>query len=171
VSTSNALLIDAFNRVHEVVHQAAEGLSPQDLSYRVAPETNTIGWLVWHLARVQDDHVASAAGSGQVWRQGGWAERFGLRFDDAATGYGQNSRQVGQVRVESADLLLGYFDAVQERTLAYLAGLGDDELARVVDESWDPPVTLAVRLVSIISDDLQHAGQAAFVAGIVRRQA
>jgi uncharacterized damage-inducible protein DinB len=171
VSTSDDLLIDAFNRIHEVVHQAVEGLSTQDLSFRVAPEANTIGWLIWHLARIQDDHVASAAGSGQVWREGGWAERFGLPFHDAATGYGQNSRQVGQVRVDSADLLLGYFDAVQERTIAYLGGLGDDDLARIVDESWDRPVTLAVRLVSIISDDLQHAGQAAFVAGIVRRQA
>jgi hypothetical protein len=41
----------------------------------------------------------------------------------------------------------------------------------VVDEAWDPPVTLGVRLVSVIDDCAQHAGQAAFVRGIVLRRA
>ena len=53
------------------------------------------------------------------------------------------------------------------RTVAHLAGLSEADLDRVVDERWDPPVTLGVRLVSVISDDLQHAGQAAYLRGLV----
>ena len=68
-----------------------------------------------------------------------------------------------------ADLLLGYFDAVHERTIDYLGTLHEDDFSRIVDTRWTPPVTLAVRLVSVIGDDLEHAGQAAFVRGLAMR--
>jgi hypothetical protein len=74
------------------------------------------------------------------------------------------------VRVDSPDLLVGYHEAVHAQTLRFLEGLKEEELGRVVDERWDPPVTLGVRLVSVVSDDLQHAGQAAFVRGVLERR-
>jgi len=97
-------------------------------------------------------------------------ERFGLPFGPGATGYGHSSGQVALVQV-SGDLLTGYQDAVQARTVTLVSGLTDADLPRVVDERWDPPVTLGVRLISVISDCLQHAGQAAFVRGILLRSA
>ncbi|MEU2159680.1 DUF664 domain-containing protein [Streptomyces chengbuensis] len=162
---SAALLEDAFGRIRETVHEAVEGCAPDLLHARVAPGANTIAWLVWHLTRVQDDHVADAAGREQVWLSQDWAGRFGLPFPPDATGYGHTRAQVAKVRVESPDLLLGYHDAVHEETVAFVRGLTNAALGRIVDESWSPPVTLGVRLVSVISDDLQHAGQAAFVRG------
>lgn len=165
--TSSDLLIDAFGRIREVVHDAVEGLSPMELSYRMDDRANSIAWLVWHLTRIQDDHVADVAGTEQQWTAGGWAERFALPFDVSATGYGQSSRDVAAVSGDSPDLLTGYHDAVHDTTVEFLATLTDADLKRIVDESWDPPVSLAVRLVSVLSDDLQHAGQAAFVRGIV----
>ena len=71
----------------------------------------------------------------------------------------------------TAELLVGYHDAVHDlATVQYLRGLDEPELGRIVDTSWDPPVTLGVRLVSVIADDLQHVGQAAFVRGILQRR-
>jgi uncharacterized damage-inducible protein DinB len=163
------LLIDAFSRVREAVHEAAEGLSQDDLLLRVDRAANPIGWLVWHLTRVQDDHIANAAGVAQVWTSQGWAERFDLPYDTEAHGYGQSSEEVGAFRVRSADLLLGYHDAVHDQTVRFVEGLRDVDLERIVDKRWDPPVTLGVRLVSVVSDTLQHAGQAAFIRGIARR--
>jgi hypothetical protein len=58
---------------------------------------------------------------------------------------------------------------VHDRSVSYLQGLTDGDFDEVVDRSWDPPVTRGVRLVSVVGDDLQHAGQAAFVRGIVER--
>ncbi|MEU6038205.1 DUF664 domain-containing protein [Actinomadura sp. NPDC047616] len=165
--TSAQLLTDAFGRIREVVHQAVDGLSPQQLAYRAGEDANSIAWLVWHLTRIQDDHIADVAGLPQVWTSKGWAERFGLPFDAADTGYGHSSDQVAAVQVESGELLTGYHDAVYQQTISYVETLTDDDLPLVVDRSWDPPVTLAVRLVSVISDDLQHAGQAAFVRGLL----
>lgn len=167
--TSAQVLTDAFDRVRGVVHQAVTGLTPQQLAFRVDDDANSIAWLVWHLTRVQDDHVAEVAGKPQVWTAQGWTERFGLPFAPSDTGYGHRSDQVAAVQVAAGDLLTGYYDAVHEQTLGYVGTLSDEDLGRVVDRSWDPPVTLAVRLVSVISDDLQHAGQAAFVRGIIQR--
>ncbi|GHB57287.1 hypothetical protein GCM10010347_29300 [Streptomyces cirratus] len=164
------VLADAYGRVREVVHEVLDGLSAEELNARVDPAANSVAWLVWHLTRVQDDHVADAAGLEQVWRAGGWAERFALPLPAGATGYGHTAREVGKVRVESAELLLGYHDAVHEQTLRFVRGLGADDLGRVVDERWDPPVTLGTRLVSVLADDLQHAGQAAFARGVLERR-
>jgi len=161
------LLTDGFGRIGEVVHQAADGLTAEQLSWQIQDGANSIAWLVWHLTRVQDDHVAEVAGTEQVWTSGGWNERFGLPLDDSATGYGHSAKEVAQVKVESAKLLTDYYDAVQEASLKYLSGLTGADLDRVVDDAWDPPVTLGVRLTSVIGDDLQHAGQAAYLRGLL----
>jgi hypothetical protein len=168
--TSAELLVDAFGRIRQVVHRATDGLGPEELAFRVDPEANSIAWLVWHLTRIQDDHLAEVAQAEQAWTSQGWAERLGLPFDPRDTGYGHRADEVAAVRVDSAALLVGYHDAVHEQTTGYLRQLTDADLTRIVDRSWDPPVTLGVRLVSVIADGLQHAGQAAFVRGILQRR-
>ncbi|GAA3231119.1 DUF664 domain-containing protein [Pseudonocardia petroleophila] len=163
------VLADALTRVRGGAHAAVADLTPEQLAWRADPSANTVAWLVWHLARVQDDHVAGVAGSEQVWTRQGWAARFALPFDDAEIGYGQDADDVAAVRPDGPDLLTGYLDAVLDRTGEYLATLTATDLDRVVDEEWDPPVTLGVRLVSVVNDDLQHVGQAALLRGMVLR--
>lgn len=169
MSTATELLADSFERIREIVRQTVDGLTAEQLTHRVDDESNTIAWLIWHLTRVQDDHVADMMGVEQIWASKGWADAFALPFDASETGYGQTSEQVAAVKGITPEQLTGYHDDVCDRTLDYIRGLSDDDLARVIDESWDPPVTLAVRLVSVIGDDLQHAGQASFVRGIAER--
>jgi Protein of unknown function (DUF664) len=168
--TSADLLVDAFGRIRQVVHRVVDGLTAEQLAFRVDPEANSIAWLVWHLTRIQDDHVADAAQAEQVWTSQGWVERFGLPFDPLATGYGHRADEVAAVRVEAGELLVGYHDAVHQRTIRYVERLRDADLVRIVDRSWDPPVSLGVRLVSVMADDLQHAGQAAYVRGVMQRR-
>ncbi len=166
---SNTVLDEAFSRIPWVVRRALDGIDPEALTWRVEPEANTIGWLVWHLTRIQDDHVADIANAEQVWLAGDWAGRFGLDEATADTGYGHTSEQVATIRPDGADTLLGYLDRVTERTREFLTTIGDDDLDRVIDRSWDPPVTMGVRLVSVIGDNLQHAGQANYLRGIYDR--
>jgi hypothetical protein len=163
------LLVTAFGNIRGVVHAAVDGLTPDQLSFRVDDEANTIGWLVWHLTRVQDSHLAEVAQSEQVWTAQGFADRFGLPFAPSATGYGQSPRDVAAVRVGAAELV-AYYDAVHEQTVRFVEPLTDTDLDRIVDRSWEPPVSLGVRLVSVVTDDLQHAGQAAFLRGVVQRR-
>ena len=161
------LLIDAFDRIRGIVHRVVEGASPELLGYRVDPEANTIAWLVWHLTRGQDAQVADVAGTEELWLAE-WADRFALPLPRRSTGYGHTTSEVASVTA-SPELLLGYHDAVHDATVSYLATLTGEDLDRVVDTSWDPPVTLGVRLISVIGDDWQHAGQASFVQGVAKR--
>jgi uncharacterized damage-inducible protein DinB len=160
------LLTDAFERILNTATAAVDGLTDDQLALRPASDANSIAWLVWHLSRIQDDHVADVAGTEQVWIAQDFVTRFDLPFESGATGYGMNSEEVSHVRV-SAELLADYLRAVHDATVAYVATVTPEDLDRVVDKRWDPPVTLGVRLVSVVSDDLQHAGQAAYARGLL----
>jgi uncharacterized damage-inducible protein DinB len=164
------MLADAFGRVRDGVRRAVQGLDGDALTFRPQSDANSIGWLVWHLTRVQDDHVAEIAGREQTWTADGWHSAFGLPFDPADTGYGHTSEQVAEVRTGDPGMLVRYHEAVVARTLEYLKSVDADELDRVVDRSFDPPVTVGVRLVSVIGDDLQHTGQAQYVRGLYERR-
>ncbi len=166
--SSAGLLVDGFDRIREVVHEVLDGLDDADLQYRPDSQANSICWLIWHLTRVQDDHIAGVSDLGQVWFSG-WEEQFGLPLDPGDIGYGHDSDQVGVVRA-SREQLAGYHDQTCDQTIAFVVGLTGADLARVVDARWDPPVTMAVRLVSVLSDDLQHAGQAAYLKGLIERR-
>jgi uncharacterized damage-inducible protein DinB len=164
------LLKDAFGRIKGGVERVTDGLDAAALEYRPDAEANSIGWLVWHLTRVQDHHVSDIAKRGQVWVEQGWADRFGMAADPDDIGYGHNSEQVAAVRPNTPALLQQYHDAVNARTIEYLDTVDEVELERIVDERWDPPVSAGVRLVSVIGDDLQHIGQAAYVRGLWERR-
>ena len=165
------ILRDAFERIRDTVSSTLDGLGDDDLTYRPGGDGNSIVWLVWHLARVQDNHIADAAGTEELWTSAGWADRFALDLPDTATGYGMTAEEVALVRGISSAQLVAYLDAVHDRTVDYLGTLTSADLERIVDTRWDPPVTLAARLVSVISDDLQHAGQAGYVAGLAKNRA
>jgi hypothetical protein len=165
--TGIELLTDAFERIRDLGHSAVDDLTADQLNHQISRDANSVGWLIWHLIRIQDDHVAEVAGTQQRWTAAGWAERFDLPFGHAATGYGHSAEQVRQVKIASADLLTGYLDDVTQATLAYLEAVNESDLDRVIDSSYDPPVTLGIRLLSVVGDDLQHVGQAAFARGII----
>ena len=169
MTSSADLLLDGFGRIRENVADVLAGLTPDQLAYQIADGANPISWLVWHLTRVQDDHVAKAFGAGQVWSADGWAARFGLPTAMTDIGYGHSAAQVREVgrATASAELLAEYHEATFAHTVKLVAEVTDADLDRIVDTRWTPPVTLAVRLVSVLDDDMQHVGQAAYVSGLL----
>jgi uncharacterized damage-inducible protein DinB len=161
------LLIESLGRIPDHVRNAVDGLDAEELAQSPAPGANTVGWLVWHLTRVQDHHVTGLIGGDQLWVTGGWAPRFGLTPDPHNTGFAHAAADVATVRPDGPDVLVDYYDAVHARTVDFLQRLTPEQLDEVVDRRWDPPVTLGVRLVSVIDDDAQHAGQANYVRGLL----
>jgi hypothetical protein len=157
------LLVDEFTRIQELYDDLAG--SSVDLHERPSGTGNPLAWLLWHTARVQDDHVAGVAGVAQAWDD--FASRFELPFEHGDIGYGHTSDEVAAVRIPDPSVLVEYHAAVHQLTLAYLSRVTSEELDRVVDRRWDPPVTAGVRLVSVVGDCLQHLGQAAYVRGLL----
>ncbi|HLW45589.1 MAG TPA: DinB family protein [Acidimicrobiales bacterium] len=162
------LLIDQFERIRDAVYPAVNALSFEELTYRPDVESNSISWLVWHLTRVQDSVVSSLTGRESVWTADGWFDRFGLALDQTDTGYGHDPETVGKV-TSAAKPLLDYFEDVHQRTVDWLATLDDAALSKVLDETSIPPSTVETKLNAVIADDFQHAGQAAYVRGLVQR--
>jgi hypothetical protein len=167
MEAAREILRDAFTRLIEHVDDLTDDLTEDVAYYRPTPEANTITWLIWHSARIQDAQLCDVAGIEQAWFREGWVDRFALDLPRDAHGYGHTPEEVAKVRA-SPDLLAGYYHAVHKLSLEYVASLSADELARVVDERWTPPVTASARLVSIIDDAAQHLGQAAYIRGIAR---
>lgn len=163
------LVLESLERVHELVPTVLDGLDREDVLWRPDPDANSIGWLVWHLTRVEDDHLAHLGDVDQVWPA--WADRFALPYPVKAHGYGMSSDEVGAFDVSSPDLLVGYAAAVAEQARAVVGSLSEDDLATVIDTRWNPPVTVAVRLVSVMVETAQHIGQAAYVKGLRERAA
>jgi len=164
---TNEILIEVFGRVAEHVHNAVDGLDAEQLATAPVPGSNPIGWLVWHLTRVEDAHIAELLEADQVWTTGDVAARFGVDADPENSGYGHTPEQVAAIRPDGPGALLDYFEAVSARTRSYLEGVTATDLDRIVDERWDPPVTLGVRLVSIADDEVQHGGQANYARGML----
>jgi hypothetical protein len=164
------LLVDGFGRIHEGVPAVVEGLSADELLWRPDADANHIAWLVWHLSRQQDEQMAHLAGRRSAWRETRWAERFGLPYGPNAHGYGMTSEEVGAFSLPDPSALVGYHDEVHERTIAAVRALGPADYARVIDRNWDPPVTVSVRLVSVLDDSAKHLGQAEYIRGLVERR-
>ncbi|MGC3956009.1 MAG: DUF664 domain-containing protein [Propionicimonas sp.] len=161
--------LDSLERVHELVPAVLDGLSSEDIAWRPDADANPIGWLIWHLLRAWDDHVAEIGGREQVWLADGWEQRFSLPYDRAAVGFGMTSEQVGQFWLDDPSVLVGYADAVWAMSREVLRGLDQEGLARIIDTRWDPPVTVAARLVSVVIEVAQHIGQASYLRGLRER--
>jgi uncharacterized damage-inducible protein DinB len=161
------LVIDGLSRVDDTLRAVLRNLSAEQLAFRPGPRANSIGWLAWHLTRVEDDHVSELDGQTQAWTAAGWHARFGRPANTGDTGYGDTPEDVGAFRVESPAVLLEYYAAVHERSLVYLARLSCEDMDRIIDTRWNPPVTVGVRLVSVVNDTTQHVGQMAYIRGLI----
>lgn len=159
------LITDGFTRVADELPSLLDGLSGDQLLWRPSDQANSIGWLAWHIGRCEDVQMAPLAGLPQVWE--GWRDRFGLPYGPDEMGYGQTSEQVGAFNVTDPHLLIGYYADVAEQTRRVVEAERDNDLDRVIDDRWDPPVTAAVRIVSVINDVTQHLGQIAYIKGLL----
>lgn len=163
------LLIDGYGRVLEALEETLKGMTPDDLNQQPHPDCNSMGWLAWHLTRVQDDHIADLMGEKQLWLSEEWHAKFNRPPHPKDIGFGHSSEDVAAFKSPDVETLLGYHRAVLERTKRYIFSLSLGDLDRELNEPWYQPLpTVGVRLISIMSDDLQHVGQVAYVRGLLK---
>jgi hypothetical protein len=165
------LIVDCYDRLPELVEEVLAGVRTADLDWQPRPGTNPLGWTVWHLTRVQDAQIADLMGEADLWTSDGWHQKFNRPPDHDDSGYGHTPEQVRAFRSPSAKVQLDYLRAVTDRTNRYLASLTPAELDRELDESRQDPPTVAVRIVSIVADCHQHAGEASYIRGLLKARA
>lgn len=161
------VIADSLSRGRGVLRRAIDGMPVEALEFRPAEHMNPIGWLAWHIARVEDMHIADLLEEGQLWTDGGWHQRFNMPAGARDFGTRQTLDQVNAVNAPSAELLLEYYDAVAARTDAYLGTLDSAALDRVLDEpQFQPLPTVGVRLNSLVHHAAHHAGQIDYLLGL-----
>ena len=166
------LIVDGFERLPDLAEEALAGVRAADLDWPPRPGCNPLGWTVWHLTRVQDGQIADFMGEPDLWTRDGWHRKFDRPADHEDSGYGHTPKQVRAFRSPSAKVQLDYLRAVTERTKEYLAALTPAALDRELDESWyTPRPTVGVRLLSILADCHQHAGEASYIRGLLKARA
>lgn len=165
--SAKAVLEQGFTLVNSLVHEAIEGLTPEQLAERLDADANPVGWLAWHMARVQDREISALVGATELWGSEGWDARFDLAGTES-TGEGHTSEEVARVPVGDPELLGAYADAAHARVMDVLAQLGDVGL----EEPAAIASTLKNRelLTLIMGALMQHGGQAAYVRGILIRR-
>jgi hypothetical protein len=163
------LLVDGYGRALETLEKALDGLTPEDLDKRPCEDCNSMGWLAWHLARVQDHQLSDLAGAEQLWIKEAWHRQFGREPDANDIGFGHSSADVAAFRSPAPEVLLDYYRAVMDNGHLFIRGLTPDDLDRELNEPWFQPLpTVGVRLISVMSDCLQHAGQVAYLRGMLK---
>jgi len=168
---SKHVIIEGYSRIPQLLARSLDGLTADQLHFRPAENCNTIAWLAWHLTRVQDHHVSDLAEREQAWIEDGWHARFGKPADPADTGQRYTAEQVAAVRVDGPQILLDYNQAVYKRSVGFIEGLEPRDLDRELNEpQWNPLPTVGVRLVSVLSDNLQHAGQISYLRGLIENR-
>lgn len=164
------ILLDLAQRPVDALEWFWDRLAPARLNAHPGGHDNSPAWLLWHAGREIDVQIAHLAGHDQTWTSAGFGERFGLELGERDLGYGHSAEQARAVVVpETAgakQLLRDHLVAVTEQAKDYIRGLSEADLAEVIDERWDPPVTRGVRLISVFDDALQHVGQVAYVSGM-----
>ncbi len=163
------LVVDGYGRVFEVLKEALTGLTPDDLNKKPQTDCNSMGWLAWHLTRVQDDHIAGLMGEEQLWIKDKWYAQFDRPPDSKDIGFGHSSEDVAAFKSPDIGTLFEYHSAVLERSKQYIRSLSLPDLDRELNEPWFQPLpTVGVRLVSVMSDCLQHAGQVSYARGLLK---
>jgi hypothetical protein len=142
--------LDLAPRQHAQVHASAvsqsglysfedevlDGLGEQQLRSRPGDEPNSIAWLLWHCARIEDVTTnLLIAGQPQVVEREDWPGRLKIAAADVGTGMGDT--QVSQVSSQiDLGALRAYRQAVGGSTRQILLTLAPERLHEGIDPAW-----------------------------------
>lgn len=141
-------------------------LTQEELGWRPASGCNSIGIILFHIARSEDSFIQSRLqDSPQVWESEKWFDKLGMDKDEAGSHY--TVEQVNEFTVPDMEKLVAYQDAVRETTLAYLDTLSADDLDRKVTMPFGD-FNVAGILALTVSHAAGHAGEMSYLRGMLR---
>lgn len=156
------ILINAFGYIPGALEGTLSGLTDDDLNWQPRLDCSSIGWLAWHLTRVEDSQIAFLMGKEQLWTAEGWHARFNRLSDSRDTGFGHTPEQVAEFKSPDIQILLDYSKAVFERVKGYFLSMSESDL----DREFEAGKKVGWRLTSVLEDCFQHTGQMGYVRGL-----
>jgi len=162
------ILINSYEDIHGEMKRVFKGLTKDDLGWQPKPDCNSIGWLAWHLLRVEDNQVAYLFDEEQLWIKDGWHSKFDRPADAKDVGFGNTPKQVAEFKSPDIQLFLDYSEAIFKRIKNHFLSMSAADLDQPLNQYWGKtPVKLGWRLISVLEDCFQHIGQIAYVRGLL----
>ncbi|MDY6892490.1 MAG: DinB family protein [Chloroflexota bacterium] len=152
------------------LRKSVEDLNPGELEWKPGPESNPVGFILWHMARAEDAMINSIARGGQpqLWETEKWHEKSGMSADANDTGLMYTAEQVASFKIPELSVLLDYQDAVRGQSLEYVRGMEPANFEEKVQFPFGPEITKGRMFTMLISEVYQHWGQIAYLRGLMR---
>ncbi len=181
------LIQTGLGNVKRSIDRTLDGLTPAELKWQPRPDANSIGLILFHIARSEDSSVQSLLqGKPQLWESEKWCQRLNKTAGDRGSHY--TAEQVSAFIVPDLKDLQGYAEAVRQRTLEYLEDLTPGKFDKKVDlPPMDPPpkdmpagtpnqprmspfrdMTVGSMLMMNVTHFAQHAGEISYLRGLQR---
>jgi uncharacterized damage-inducible protein DinB len=155
----------------DMILKAVDGLSREELARRPNDQSNSIGWTLWHLARLEDVLVVDLIEQKpQLWIANGWYKKFGRAEDRNDHGFRHTAQDVAAFQVPEPDVLVGYFKAVRGEVKSFLGTFSNDGLEQPA-KRWgggEGTVKAGNYLTALVDEALAHGGQIAYLRGLYR---
>ena len=149
------------------VDRAIKTLSPDELSFQPKPHSNSIVFLIWHLARVEDLWINKVLkGTQEIYETDGWYKRFGTA-DWKDNGIGFDIQKLTTWPAPKMELLQAYAAAVRAKTRDYLGTLKAGNLDETRELRWGSGKVGSV-LSHLITEVSEHSGQIGYIKGILK---
>ncbi len=150
----------------EYVNDAIKKLSQDELAWRTKPHSNSIAFLMWHLARVEDLWINRILKGGkEIYEAEGWYKKYKTEIQDNGAFFDEAKLKAWPV--PTLKLLKEYAAAVRQTTLAYLKTLNEKDLDEPRDFTWMKG-TNGTALSHLISEIGEHSGQIGYIKGIMK---
>ncbi len=156
------------NECFEKLNRALDGLSEDELSWQPTLESNSIDWMVWHMARVEDNLVNVVLQKRvPIWERDGWGKCLGIAYTGAGAGMTMDEiRAMGGIDVPK---VMGYYRSIRKETSGYFANaMSEDDLSRVIEHTNFRGWTGAQILGRLLCEEAEHLGQIEYLRGMMR---
>jgi uncharacterized damage-inducible protein DinB len=160
------LIVKSLEESRQYVADAIKGLSQDDIAWRPKTHSNSIAFLLWHVARVEDLWINRILlGEKEVYELEGWHKKFNTPAQDS--GFGYDVAKLKSWPVPKLALLKEYAAVVREKTLAYLKSVNEKKLDEPKDFGWSKG-NVGSALSHLITEVAEHSGQIGYLRGIMK---
>jgi len=141
-------------------------LTQAELSWRPACGCNSLGLILFHIARSEDHFISEILQKKpQIWVSGKWCERCNM--DEAEAGAHYTLDQVNAFCVPDKKAILDYYDAVRAGTVAYLECLDPADFDNKIKLPFGD-FNVAGIFSLIVAHTSQHIGEISYLRGMLR---
>jgi uncharacterized damage-inducible protein DinB len=149
------------------IDRVTKELNLEELKWRPTCGCNSIGLLLFHLAKSEDSFIqARLQGKPDLWDSEKWYEKLGMPQAEAGAHYTVD--QVNAFPVRELKDIMAYYDAVREKTQAYLKKLTPQDLDKKYTMKPFGEMTVASIFSIIVTHTAQHLGEISYLRGLQR---